>query len=76
MAEEESSLLSCMSFPLNPEDLPGRVHATLDFDFQELWLAGWGHMSRLSENYLPVLLSVASGQARLSSSRTAHEWSQ
>ena len=70
---EEDTRFFLHVFPLNPEHLPGRVHATLDFDFQEF---GWrAEKQCLIVRELPpfAIGRIRTGQTNLSG--TAHEWS-
>ena len=70
---EEDTRFFLHVFPLNPEHLPGRIHATLDFDFHEF---GWRAEEQcLAVRELPpfAIGRIRTGQTNLSG--TAHEWS-
>ena len=69
---EESSRFLLHTFPLNPDDRPGRLHDTLDFDFVEF---GWqGENQCLAIRDLPSydIGRIRTGQTSVS--RTTHDW--
>ena len=69
---EESSRFLLHTFPLNPDDRPGRLHDTLDFDFVEF---GWHAENQcLAIRDLPSydIGRIRTGQTNIS--RTSHDW--
>ena len=71
MAEEESSFF-LHTFPLNPEELPGRAHSTRDFDFRNFgWRAG---DTCLAIRVLPPFTIGRIRTGQTSSSRPLNSW--
>ena len=69
---EENSRFLLHTFPLNPDDRPGRLHDTLDFDFVEF---GWQAENQcLAIRDLPSydIGRIRTGQTNVS--RTTHDW--
>ena len=71
VAEEESSFF-LHTFPLNPEELPGRAHSTRDFDFRNFgWRAG---DTCLAIRVLPPFTIGRIRTGQTSSSRPLNSW--
>ena len=70
---EEDTRFFLHVFPLNPDHLPGRIHATLDFDFQEFGWRAEGQCLAVRELPPFAIGRIRTGQTNLSG--TAHEWS-